>query len=533
MKSVGAVAMAVESLDAINAVSRLWERDHTLWSDDPAEIADRLGWLDISDAMRAEIGSLTDFARQVRDEGVGHIVLLGMGGSALGAEVLSQSFGPVEGRPELIVLDSTLPARIKRVAGSVDIARTLFVVSSKSGSTTEPNLLYRYFRRKVDKLSDPGRRFIAITDSGSPLECMARREGFREIFLNAPDVCGRYSVLSYFGLAPAALAGYDIEGILDSAEAMRSGCAARAARDNPGAWLGASIASLYELGRDKLTILTSPTLSSFGLWIEQLVAESLGKDGKGIVPIVDEPAANPRRYAADRQFVYLKLAGDDSTTDELADALELVRHPLIRYEIPDISALGGEFYRWEFAVAIAAALMGVHPFSQPDVQLAKELTRRALESSGSCGKALTPKPHGSPAELIAGVEAGDYMAILAYVPQTRESDDTLSGLREAILDKYRIPTTLGYGPRYLHSTGQLHKGGPNNVAVLVITSAHKEDIDIPEENFTFGALSDAQAAADIRALRDAGRRTACVALSSGSLEQIRLKGEPRVSGTRI
>ena len=512
-EDAAAIARAVESLDASDAVSRIWARDYTLWADDPTEITDRLGWLDIADVTRGEVGSLTRFARQVRDEGVLHIVLLGMGGSSLGAETLRQCFGPREGWPELVVLDSTLPAQIKRVADAIDMARTLFVVSSKSGTTVEPNLLYRHFRDSVGKAGGGGERFVAITDPGSPLEDMARRDGFREAFLNPPDVCGRYSVLSYFGLVPAALAGYDIAAILDSADDMRTRCAVGVAvNDNPGAWLGAAIASLAESGRDKLTLLTSPTLDSFGLWAEQLIAESLGKDGRGIVPVTAEPLGEVGLYGDDRQFVYLKLRGEDSEADTLATELARAGYPVARYELDDMNALGGEFYRWEFAVAVAAALIGVHPFNQPDVERAKALTRDALESAGSDGCAFSMGSEGSLSTLLSGTKMGDYLAILAYIPQTPDNDAALGQLRVEIMRGYRIPTTLGYGPRYLHSTGQLHKGGPDSVAALMVASPHEEDIEIPGEEFTFGALADAQAAADLQALKDAGRRVACVGL---------------------
>ena len=508
------VREAVERLEADRVVSRIWAGDHTLWSDSPTEISDRLGWLDITDAMRSEVGALTQFAHRVRDEGIRHIVLLGMGGSSLGAEVMRQCFGRREGWPELIVLDSTLPAQIRLVSDTVEMARTLFVVSSKSGTTVEPSLLYRFFRELVQEAGGDGGRFVAITDPGSPLEDLARREGFRKIFLNPPDVCGRYSVLSYFGLIPAALAGYDIAAILDSADETRDRCAAGVATHlNPGAWLGAAIASLAKSGRDKLTLFTSPTLDSFGLWAEQLIAESLGKDGLGIVPVASEPLGEVGLYGDDRQFAYLKLAGEDSEADALAVELEQAGYPVIRYELDDLRALGGEFYRWQFAVAVAAAFIGVHPFNQPDVDRAKILTRQALESSEPGAGVASPCSEDSLPEILSSMKAGDYLAILAYVPQTPENDDTLSRLRSKILREYRVATTLGYGPRYLHSTGQLHKGGPDSVAALVVVSPHEEDIEIPGEDFTFGDLADSQAGADLQALREAGRRTACVSLS--------------------
>ena len=508
------VREAVERLEADRVVSRIWAGDHTLWSDSPTEISDRLGWLDITDAMQSEVGALTRFAHRARDEGIGHIVLLGMGGSSLGAEVMRQCFGRREGWPELVVLDSTLPAQIRLVSDTVDMARTLFVVSSKSGTTAEPNMLYRYFRELVQEAGGDGGRFVAITDPGSPLEDLARREGFRKIFLNPPDVCGRYSVLSYFGLVPAALAGYDIAAILDSADEMRAKCAAGMATHlNAGACLGATITSLAQLGRDKLTLFTSPTLDSFGLWAEQLIAESLGKHGRGIVPVASEPPGEVGLYGDDRQFAYLKLAGEDSEADALAVELEQAGHPVIRYELDDLRALGGEFYRWQFAVAVAAALIGVHPFNQPDVDRAKILTRQALESSEPGARVASPSSEDSLTDLLSSTKAGEYLAILAYIPQTPENDDALSRLRSKILREHRVPTTLGYGPRYLHSTGQLHKGGPDSVAGLVVVSPHEEDIEIPGEDFTFGDLADSQAGADLQALREAGRRTAYVSLS--------------------
>ena len=473
--------------------------------------------------MRGEITALTRFAHSIRDEGIRHVVLLGMGGSSLGAEVLNQSFGPREGWPELVVLDSTLPAQIHKVVDSIDLERALFVVSSKSGATVEPRLLYRLFRHRMKKLGIGGERFIAITDRGSPLEQLAIQNGFRKIFLNSPDICGRYSVLSYFGLVPAALAGYDIAGILESGEQMRSKCAVGVpADDNPGAHLGATIASHTEAGRDKLTLLTSPSLNSFGLWAEQLIAESLGKKGRGTAPVTLEPLGSVFSYGHDRQFVFLKLSGEDSPTDTLASDLSRAGHPVIRYEIKDVNSLGGEFYRWEFAIATAGAMMGVNPFDQPDVQRTKDLTQRSLESFKVSGDTAILTARGTIDELMGSLSIGDYIAILAYVPQTPENDDALNRLRAGILWKYRLPTTLGYGPRYLHSTGQLHKGGPNSVAALMIVSPHEEDVAIPGEDFTFGALTDAQAAADLRVLQDAGRRTACVKLGNETTKSIDL-----------
>ena len=507
---------AVASLQETDAVARIWSGDHTLWSSDPTEITDRLGWLETPSSMLDSLDDLNQFAREVRDEGTGHVVLLGMGGSSLGAEVLRQTLEQREGWPDLIVLDSTIPARIASVAESIDPARTLFLVSSKSGTTVEPNMLYRFFRSVVEHTvgaESAGDRFVAITDAGTALDELACQSGFRRVFRNRPDIGGRYSVLSYFGLVPSALIGFDIRGLLNSAAAMEIACGPPLpASINAGAWFGAVLGSLALAGSDKLTILTSPSLASFGLWAEQLVAESLGKNGMGIVPIAGEPVENIEEVHDDRLFVSLELAGNGSEIKSLADRLVSDGHPLVRYRIDDISDLGGEFYRWEFAVAVAGAVMGVNSFDQPDVQRAKDLTDKALTRFVSQGEAPVLSQERSIQELTADMRTGDYLAILVYLEQTPELDAALAGLRSAIASKYSIPTTLGYGPRYLHSTGQLHKGGANNVAALVLTAPHAPDVDIPGERFSFGVLADAQASSDLEALRSGGRKVTVMVL---------------------
>ena len=548
---------AVASLEDTEAVARIWSGDHTLWSSDPTEITDRLGWLDTPSSMLDCVDDLTRFAHEVRDDGIRHVVLLGMGGSSLGAEVLwqcatfmvgagfkpaptaplhapvssSRERSPREGWPELIVLDSTIPARIQSVVESIDPARTLFLVSSKSGTTIEPNMLYKFFRSVVEDAvgaesachsRESGNRFVAITDAGTALDKLAQQSGFRRVFRNRPDIGGRYSVLSYFGLVPASLIGFDIRSLLNSAIAMQGACGQGvSASINAGAWLGAVLGSLALAGRDKLTILTSPSLASFGLWAEQLVAESLGKNGLGIVPIANEPVDALEHIGDDRLFVSLELAGEDlvgaGLKPALIDRLASDGHPVVRYKINDVSNLGGEFYRWQFAIAVAGAVMGVHPFDQPDVQRAKDLTDQALARFESQGEAPTLTSEGSVKELIADMKPGDYLAILAYLEQTPELDAALAKLRSTIASKYSIPTTLGYGPRYLHSTGQLHKGGANNVAALLLTAPHAQDIDIPGESFSFGILADAQASSDLEALRSAGRKVACVVLGDASI----------------
>ena len=511
---------AVASLQDTDAIARIWSGDHTLWSSDPTEITDRLGWLNTPSSILDSVDDLTRFAHKVRDEGTRHVVLLGMGGCSLGAEVLSQCLGHVEGWPELVVLDSTIPARIASVVKSIDPARTLFLVSSKSGTTVEPNMLYKFFRRVVDDaigVESAGDRFVAITDADTALDDLAQQAGFRRVFRNRPDIGGRYSVLSYFGLVPAALIGFDIQGLLNSAIALQTACGPTIpASVNAGAWFGAVLGSLALSGRDKLTILTSPSLASFGLWAEQLVAESLGKNGLGIVPIADEPVGDLGHFGDDRLFVSLELAGDDSGVRSIVDRLASDGHPLVRYRIGDVCELGGEFYRWQFAVAVAGAVMGVHPFDQPDVQKAKDLTNEALTRFASQGQSPELTQEGSVEQLISDMRPGDYLAILAYLEQTPELDAALAGLRSAIASKYTILTTLGYGPRYLHSTGQLHKGGANNVAALMLTAPHVHDIDIPGESFSFGILSDAQASSDLEALRSAGRKAGCMVYANAA-----------------
>ena len=536
-KALATADEAVASLQDSDAAARIWSGDHTLWSTDPTEITDRLGWLDTPSSMLDSVDDLTLFANAVRNEGTKHVVLLGMGGSSLGAEVLGQCAlrqaqderftklptpvspsmerKPGLGWPELIVLDSTIPARIASVVESIDPASTLFLVSSKSGTTIEPNMLYKFFRSVVEDAigaESAGSRFVAITDADSALDELGQEAGFRRVFRNRPDIGGRYSVLSYFGLVPAALIGLDIRSLLNSAMAMQGACGRTIpVSSNAGAWFGAVLGSLALEGRDKLTILTSPSLASFGLWAEQLVAESLGKNGMGIVPVAGEPVEALGQVGDDRLFVSLEMTGGDGfQTRPYAERLVSEGHPVIRYRITDVNGLGGEFYRWQFAVAVAGAVMGVHPFDQPDVQRAKDLTDEALTRFKVDGEAPTLAAMGSVEELVSGMEPGEYLAILAYLEQTPEVDAALAELRSAIASKYSVPTTLGYGPRYLHSTGQLHKGGANNVAALMLMAPYVQDIGIPGESFSFGVLADAQASSDLEALRSAGRSVGCV-----------------------
>ena len=523
--SLQRVEDAVVDLRDRRTVERIWERDHTVWRPAPTEIANRLGWLDMSDLMRKQVPTLAAFAREVRDAGFRHVVLLGMGGSSLGPEVLRQTFGSTAGYPELIVLDSTVPGWISMVTEAIDPARTLFLVSSKSGSTIEPLSFYSHFRRLVEQQAgseSAGGNFVAITDPGSSLEKLGQDQGFRRVFPNPPDIGGRYSVLSYFGLVPAALTGIDLDKLLDRADRMREACAASVpVRDNPAAWLGAVMGALARAGRDKLTLVASPSIAAFGLWVEQLIAESTGKEGTGIIPVAGEPLLSPEHYGNDRLFVYLHVAGDDNTTtDSAMDHLQTSGHPILRLDLRDPYDLGGEFWRWEFATAVTGAVLDIHPFDQPNVQQAKDLTDSVLQSYLASGGLPEVEPGPSVDELLSRAGPGDYLSIMAYLRQTPEVDRSLEDLRRRVMERYRIATTLGYGPRFLHSTGQLHKGGPNTGLFLQLTEDQPKDLPIPGKPYSFGVLAEAQALGDLQALRDLGRRVARVHLSSDAATAI-------------
>ena len=521
--------MNEETLSALRRsrmISRIWRGDHTVWKPEPMEIADRLGWLTISDRMRNRVADLEEFASELKDEGYRHVVLLGMGGSSLGPEVIGQTFGQTEGFPKLIVLDSTLPESVQAVSDEIDPVRTLFLVSSKSGTTIEPLSFYNHFRSLVDQKAAErvaGQRFTAITDPGTPLERLGELGRFRRIFLNATDIGGRYSVLSYFGMVPAALAGVDVANLLERADGMRDSCAPYVdVRDNPGANLGAIMATQAMQGRDKLTLLMSPSIASFGLWVEQLIAESTGKEGRGIVPVAGEPPAGPSCYGDDRLFVSLRLEGDDnSDLDAHASGLEAAGHPVVRLELSDKYDLGAEFFRWQMATAVAGSLLGIHPFDQPDVQQAKDETEKGLREYKESGGLPRPDEGGSLAGLLAQAAPGDYLAVLAYIRETRETNDALEELRRRVMERYRIATTVGYGPRFLHSTGQIHKGGPNKGLFLQITADREFDIPVPGEPYSFGVLADAQALGDMRALKAQRRRIAGVRIDGNHEEQIR------------
>lgn len=513
-----AVEQALDQLERDDVISRIWAKDHTVWKPDPAEITDRLGWLDVTAYMATQVESLNKIANDVKAAGIRHVVLLGMGGSSLGPEVLRQVIGSSLGYPELIVLDSTVPAWIRSVSQAIDPAKSLFIVSSKSGGTIEPNILYRYFRTLVESAvghEEAGSHFVAVTDAESALEALAEREGFRKAFINPSDIGGRYSVQSFFGLVPAALAGMDLNRLIQGFDEMASQCRPEVAlRENPGAVLGATMAVMAAQGRDKLTLVASPSISSFGLWAEQLLAESTGKEGRGIVPIADEPLLGSEAYGNDRLFVHLRMEGENDTeADAKLRLLEEAGHPVVNFDLTDAYDIAAEFFRGEFATAVAGAILGIQPFDQPNVQQAKDMTDRVLSDYRSSGVKPELEALGSLREMLSQAKPGDYLAIMAYVEQSSETDAAFYSLRQAVMRRYKITTTLGYGPRFLHSTGQLHKGGPDTGLFLQITAPHEEDIAIQSFDFSFGVLADAQASGDLAALVAQGRRAARVILS--------------------
>lgn len=520
-----AVMTAIATLSGADVVRRIWQNDYTVWKPDPAEITDRLGWLTVTDFMHEHLPLMQRFTQAVCHAGFRHVVLLGMGGSSLGAEVLRQVFGSSPGYPELMVLDSTVPAAIQAVTGVIEPAHTLFIVSSKSGTTTEPMILFRYFKNLVTKVKgrDTGQNFIAITDGRTPLARMAEEERFRDVFLNPSDIGGRYSALSFFGLIPAALTGINVSFLLDRADAMRGACAASVPDEhNPGVWLGARLGAFARDGRDKMTLVTSPSLRGFGLWVEQLIAESTGKEGKGIIPVAGEPLLSPENYGNDRLFVYLRLKDDNnSATDTAVNAIKDSGQPVLALEMNDKFDLGAEFFRWEFATAVAGALLGVHPFNQPDVQRAKEATERLLREYTQSRNLPGIESTGQLSDLLANTTPGKYFAIMAYLHETPTTDEIFTALRHQVVERYHIATTLGYGPRFLHSTGQLHKGGPDSGLFLQITTAHENDPPVPGEPYTFGIVADAQALGDLQALQVTGRRVVTLRVQPEDVSSLR------------
>ena len=504
---------------------RFWEKDPTLWfPEEQTEIVDRMGWLELPESMRNKIDVLIDFAREVKAEGTRNVVLLGMGGSSLAPEVFQKTFGNSLGYPELVVLDSTHPGAVKAVEQRLDLRETLFLVSSKSGTTLETLSLFRYFWKRMGEVTGrPGRHFAAITDPGTPLENLAAERGFRAVFQAKSDVGGRFSALTQFGLVPAALIGVDIGKLLNRARKAAHECRASAdiAR-SAGFLLGAALGEMSE-GRDKLTVITSSSLAAFPDWLEQLIAESLGKEGKGLVPVVHEPVPATGDYGQDRLFIGFVLENrDDLQLEQRMESLRSLGHPVILIRISDIYDLGAEIFEWEVATASAGAVMGVHPFNQPDVQLAKDLAKKAMQNNPEEEKGESPikTVDGSDgAELAKSLRRwfgrmspGDYIGIQAYLAPDTEVTQALQRLRSALVRKTRLAATLGFGPRFLHSTGQLHKGGKNTGNFIQLVDEPGEDLLVPETDFTFDSLIRAQALGDMKALVRRGRRVVRVRL---------------------
>ncbi|MFB3925906.1 MAG: glucose-6-phosphate isomerase [Syntrophales bacterium] len=533
------VLRSLEKLAGDDVIARIWRRDHTVWKPEPPEIKNRLGWLNSVERMTEDIPRIEELSENVRAEGFERILLLGMGGSSLAPEVLSKVFGSGSGYPRLDVLDSTVPEAILSYAGQIDPEHTLFIVSTKSGDTVETLSLFKFFYRwmtdRLGRRGNSGRRFIAITDAGSRLAHLASSLDFRTVFFNDPDIGGRYSALSYFGLVPAALVGVDIRILLERALMMVHNCALcndRTCSNNEGAYLGAVLGALAGAGRDKLTLVTSPPLAGFGDWVEQLIAESTGKEGRGIVPVIAEPAGAPEVYGGDRLFIRLKLEGfgPDKSTDNFMEELVCAGHPVVEFNLCDLFDLGGQFFLWEMAAAVAGYFLKINPFDQPNVEAAKEASRLliaeymemcafppetpALKADGMVvyGDVRSNSPGKALKDFLRRASPGDYAAIQAYIYHTREADEALSELRTRIRDEFRIPVTSGYGPRYLHSTGQLHKGDRGNGLFIQITADSLNDVPIPDDPestssfMTFGVLKKAQALGDQQALIRAGRR---------------------------
>lgn len=518
-------------------MKRLWDRDASLWTG--TDESNWLGWLDIVEEQSAQREHLQKFAKEVQTRGFEYILLLGMGGSSLCPEVLRMTFGHIPHFPVLHVLDSTDPAQVKAFEHQIDISKTLFIVSSKSGSTLEPNIFKQYFFERTKQTlggHEAGGHFIAITDPGSKMQQVAEADKFLHVFFGRPSIGGRYSALSNFGMIPAAAIGLDTRKFLSRAAEMVRGCAPSAAvQENPGAALGIILGAAANAGRDKVTIITSPGISDLGAWLEQLLAESTGKIGKGIIPVDRERLGSPDVYGNDRLFAYLRLENDAHTDqDAKLDALEKAGQPVVRITMPDIYDLGAEFFRWEIATAVAGAIIGINAFNQPDVEASKLATRSLTSEYEKTGSLPSEKPffedsgmklfsdEKNAAELaklasdksLAGylnahlsrIKAADYFAVLGYVQMNAEHEKALQEIRHAVRDSKHVATCLGFGPRFLHSTGQAYKGGPNTGVFLQITCDDSVQLPVPGQKYTFGIVKAAQARGDFQVLAERGPR---------------------------
>jgi glucose-6-phosphate isomerase/transaldolase/glucose-6-phosphate isomerase len=522
------LAPTFQQLSNNRVVERLWAKDHRLWKPEPAEITNRLGWLMLHRDMQGEVDRLRRLAGTAQAAGVKDVVLLGMGGSSLGPEVLRSSFGSQKGYPRLWVLDSTVPGWVRHVTASIHPARTIFLVASKSGGTIEVLSLFAHFWTLVGRMrgNRVGEQFVAITDPGTGLEKMAQNYGFGNTFTNPPDIGGRYSVLSLFGLVPAALLGLDIGRLLSRARGMADQCRQQDPSDaNPGAALGATMGALAKTGRDKVTVIASSPLLTFGLWVEQLLAESTGKEGTGLIPVAQEPVRTPGAYGQDRLFVYLRLKGaKNALLDARVESLVRAGHPVLQCDLRDTYDLGAEFFRWEYATAVAGHLLSIHPFDQPNVQESKDNTNRVLQgfkANGRLPEQASSNSKQAAKELTDRVRPGAYIAVLAYTRPSGQLETAIRRFRALLVDRYHVTTTFGYGPRYLHSTGQLHKGGPNCGIFLELIDGMTPDVVIPGQPYSFGTLAQAQAAGDLESLRAHDRYVIQVRLGADPAATVR------------
>jgi transaldolase / glucose-6-phosphate isomerase len=540
-----AVRAALEDWQRNDKVRRLWARDPTVWTGD--DEAKWLGWLNIVDDEIAQRQHLVDIATDVKAAGFSHALLLGMGGSSLCPEVMAQTFGKQDGYPQFHVLDSTDSAQIKSFAEKVDLTNTIFIVSSKSGTTLEPNIFKDYFFDRVQKAvgeAEAGRRFIAITDPGSKLQAVAESDGFRHVFFGDASIGGRYSALSDFGLVPSAVMGLDVDDLLTRTREMVQACGSTTVEDNPGVVLGAILGVLAKKGRDKVTITTSPGISDLGAWLEQLLAESTGKQGKGLIPVDREELGKPSVYGNDRIFVYLRLDSEpDGNQDAAIALLESSGAPVVRVSLAEKRDIGQEFFRWEIATAVAGSIIGINAFNQPDVEASKIATRKLTDQYEESGSLPAETPifenagiklftdEKNAAALAESVEdekslvaylrshlnrlsAGDYFAVLAFIEMNESHERELQALRRAVRDRKRVATCLGFGPRFLHSTGQAYKGGPNTGVFLQITCDDANDLDVPGKKYTFGVVKAAQARGDFQVLVERDHRALRVHLGA-------------------
>ncbi|MEA2474207.1 MAG: transaldolase / glucose-6-phosphate isomerase [Thermoleophilaceae bacterium] len=523
-----AIAERVKQAIEDEVPRRIWRKDETLWGGPGPEIGDRLGWLTITDTMLEHCADLRAFARACREDGLTDAVLLGMGGSSLGPEVLRRSFGAIEDGMRLHVLDSTDPGAVLEAERAIDLETTLFVVSSKSGGTIETLSQFRYFHAKATEQlgeEEAGKHFVAVTDPGTSLAELAGEKGFLHTFVNDPEIGGRYSVLSYFGLVPAALMGVDVGTLLERAQIAEQVCRHDDhSSNNSGLWLGIAMGELAGHRRDKLTFVVEDPISSFGLWVEQLIAESTGKEGKGTLPVADEPLGEPDSYGDDRVFVYLRNKDGGELESQMND-LAKAGHPVFTITAEGPEDLGRVFFFAEFATAVAGWVLGINPFDQPNVQEAKDNTQKVLarySEEGSLPEVAESDENGL-SDLLKQAEPPHYVAIMGYVQPSERFDSAIAGLRTTIRDATKATTTFGYGPRFLHSTGQFHKGGPKTGLFVQLVHDGDEDVEIPDAGYTFGTLKNAQATGDLETLKAHGLPA----------ERVRLEGDPAEAVERL